>query len=596
MKRACEEGSNEPTKHIRIHGPTATSKSVFVDDILYEIFDWLPSSFVLCRLSLVNNQWRKVIHGRSKLKMSLNEVQWADYPKEPSTIFTVTELSLSNRYGCIDMDLSRLSTLKSLERICFHGFVVKENAIETLLENGVNNFEFRNCSLLWSDLVPLANSPLVPSVYLDECSLWIDKDNIDTCVDIISKMKNLKSFTVDMDNEETEENTEIQRKLYESIPSLDNISEISMSFNDVSLKYLPRMKNLNKIQVQEMRSVNTPINLSNLTRLEHLSSWDDTIIWKRGVITTPMRSTVLNALSGHWLNPVVDNLKSLSVSMNELSRREWERILTAGKLSGLTLFNRNIRTLKGFSSVCLTRLVLHGSVVESGVLQAIRKMKSLVHLDLSECKKGKFNSSNHYDNSYENEGTLTFDDICYNLDDSPKCDLIHLRELYIAPSPEGSRAMSVLADMENMTIIHLSRCKALHLDYIAKSDSLRELCIDTSALEGIEHLSCMKHLKKLVIRGCELKSHHINSISFMAGLRELDVSLASIDKHALKAIATVSQISCLSLSVSNIRLKHFDIFSSMSHLRVLCIDHECRRGLLKEKIDCLGSLINFVSL
>lgn len=562
------------------------------DDMLYEVLEWIPGTFLIANCTRICKQWKSIIEERSNIRLSINEEQWKDFTstlaKPPGRIDELRIISrgftgsfLAGRYRdrysedtITRIEADHLSRMGDVAQLSFEGCYLSDALILKLAErDSLKKISILDrCVVNFGSLTFLAQSESLESISLGEIYstspitgtplttpiFSLNASNSEERIRLISVLSNLNEIHLSLHWSVEEGNKIAWNKCLTECPSL---RKLSITAGGLLVDYLPRMKNLTTISIADKETREECIScLADLPHLREVSLYMD----EGKKITEVLGSKPLTCLTltcrsgriGSWQLGCFDRLTKLvatGINMQEGDHLPTER---------------------------LTYLDLKESLISSEALTDIANMRNLTYLDVREVDKGVVDLSGKrlhrggYDSCF-----VGISDLVYKK--SNRTRLSNLTNLSVTlPISDYEDALDGLGCISTLEELHIERVDRSHATttkaYMKEIKSLSSLtCLSISKIRltgaWTKSIPTMK-LKRLVLYDTLVKGEHLSAISGMSELRELAIVSDNLSDDALCKLSLIKQISHLDLSETQIASFLPTYIKDMSGLKTLIID------------------------
>lgn len=621
MKRKQEDGDSH-CKHPKLIAPSLGDQ--LSDDLVYEICSWIPSRLLLNSCALIDKRWERIVKERCELKLDLTVSEWSDFSLVERTEHnSVTELSVRVNLRHKPAKCGMFALFNNLRSLSLIKFQLKRDFIEYLIkETKIDKFAIDNCMVHIEDLELIALSHRRISLSLGAHNTYGDDESYER----IDRLAHLERFIMDKSRPCPIESKYV--RLCEHLSKSETLSEVSVHLNNVSMKYIPLMKNLTSLSLISYGSkLDTPSDLSTLVRLRKLSI--DACLFGEGQ---------------NFILPLLGQLEELGVcNAHRLSNEEKAMIPSLRNIKRLELNRYTSSTFKSFPSGLIRLHLVNSELSEQDVSQ-IKRLPSLTVLSVAntdisippddskqvpEYRTFVPVSSLPKDEqeSLIKEGmsaqlisvktrkpspinrVFSFSDLCDEDEDGTlHCPLKSLTYLNVNVPPHEcniASAISELTELETLIWIHTGFEKEWrpNIEQLSAAKSLTRLdlsSMDDMTDEDTFYLRSMKNLKRLSLGGASFLDHQLVDIAAMENLRVLELSGFVVGRgweyistmknlHTLRArspfnedglekIALMKSLRTLDLYCHFGESSRIDIFYRMTHLRSLRIDSDLKIG------------------
>ena len=555
MKRTNQWDSGPLEKHVKLNKPPP---GLFLpDEVLNEVMTWLPQRFVLINCSLVDRQWRRVVVQEARFSLSFKDWEWIEFSKEPKEIASrIEKMSIT----CVNhdtLDLYPISSMKLLKELSLREFVFNDNSLKEIGDkSSLEKIETSECPMTWSDMQALASHNRRIAIRGRSFFSRFEK-HIEDCLKVLPTITNLEHLHYDCGSV----SDECRESFYKCLVNAKHLSGISVTLDEVALKYLPLIQNLTDLNIAGSELDDSSlVDLSNLRQLKKLS-FD--FARPRYIPITCHLGSVASQLTRLYMQPY-----------GLITKEDWIIIKSSNKLEELVIEQHLPNSFGECEFPHLTRLSVKNCMMDDSSVRLIKEMNSLTSLSISDV----------FHLSLRSRIRLTFGDLCDMDDEAPYrawCNLTQLKDLAIEILPTEYGRLSVLSEMPFLTSLSikcvrddtlLKRCGQFFdptrlFKHIASSESITDLTLIEVPLfeNSFEYLSNMPQLTKLTISHRYDKIESINPT--MRSLRELDLSGVFLTLNGLKSIAAMKNLKTLWVNQKELDKGCEDMIRSMTFLK-----------------------------
>lgn len=541
-KKTCKEWN----ERVNIHSID------FADDMLYEIFGWLPVSCLLIDCICVNSKWRRVVEEECKLHLDIDQVTWHDFlPHRSRMSHKITSLSVNDKSMSVRAEASNFEGMKNLKYLSLTGFKFDDKLIQGIVSGtALETIKIIKCKAKWSDLMPLADCKTLKRTWIDASRFTSDTHLMPSldrgCLKVLSSLDSIESLKMGEWVSKTLMGDNI-KKFYEYLTKMPNLTCLSVCIKPSLSEYLTRMP--------------------KLIHLEHCGD--------------SSRKEIDKFFGSYDIRSIVPNLKILDMVISaEQHVHLPERLVRLTSRMGLSDQQaiEQFSNLKYIAEICYeSTMLLHQSLVpkclrvlklkqaflNQGMIRYLGELKHLERFSMTGCRS--IDTINHGVGPIVSVGTLAESnthlsesvsvlEMDWQFGDDPsilncltRLESLTLRS--ITPNKSTDDKIKFVADIPSLTRLELIN---IHLAEDGLARILSGNRIETIILNGNQicdsYFDCLQaneSLKNLSFTKAELRQYSAQWISGLKRLRSLHIDQCTTDSHFAQAISSMKSLRSL---------------------------------------------------